>query len=207
MYTYKSCGMHDHFSHYRENLPGHFKFKEYCPRVFRDLRKRFVMDDIEYMVWVCVVAIVDLHMYMYTHLYTSLCRPHWLSSHLAQRRIQAGVEPSFLWAMIAGLSLSPSQVRRLLFFIRSCSRIMQWVFVSMHVYFNCANQLLHTCMYVHTVHGLYVSKRNFLQSFHSNSAIYIHNKMEQKSTHQRQLNKCTRVTCVWHACNMRVHVV
>ena len=34
----------------RENLPGHFKFKEYCPRVFHDLRKRFGMDDLEYMV-------------------------------------------------------------------------------------------------------------------------------------------------------------
>lgn len=34
----------------RENLPGHFKFKEYCPRVFHDLRKRFRIDDLEYMV-------------------------------------------------------------------------------------------------------------------------------------------------------------
>ena len=36
--------------HDRENLPGHFKFKEYCPRVFHDLRKRFEVDDIDYMV-------------------------------------------------------------------------------------------------------------------------------------------------------------
>ena len=35
---------------FRENLPGHFKFKEYCPRVFHDLRKRFGFDDVEYMV-------------------------------------------------------------------------------------------------------------------------------------------------------------
>ncbi|XP_064402336.1 phosphatidylinositol 5-phosphate 4-kinase type-2 beta-like [Halichondria panicea] len=33
----------------KENLPGHFKFKEYCPRVFHDLRKRFGYDDVEYM--------------------------------------------------------------------------------------------------------------------------------------------------------------
>ena len=33
----------------RENLPGHFKFKEYCPRVFHNLRKRFGLDDVEYM--------------------------------------------------------------------------------------------------------------------------------------------------------------
>lgn len=35
---------------FRENLPGHFKFKEYCPRVFHNLRKRFGVDDLEYMV-------------------------------------------------------------------------------------------------------------------------------------------------------------
>lgn len=34
----------------RENLPGHFKFKEYCPRVFHNLRKRFGVDDLDYMV-------------------------------------------------------------------------------------------------------------------------------------------------------------
>ncbi|KAK3717531.1 hypothetical protein QZH41_013791, partial [Actinostola sp. cb2023] len=30
---------------YRENLPSHFKFKEYCPIVFRHLRERFGVDD------------------------------------------------------------------------------------------------------------------------------------------------------------------
>ena len=34
----------------RDNLPGHFKVKEYCPLVFRDLRRRFLIDDIEYKV-------------------------------------------------------------------------------------------------------------------------------------------------------------
>lgn len=35
--------------HYnKEYLPGHFKVKEYCPLVFRDLRKRFCVDDTEY---------------------------------------------------------------------------------------------------------------------------------------------------------------
>ncbi|CAI8016720.1 Phosphatidylinositol 5-phosphate 4-kinase type-2 alpha [Geodia barretti] len=33
----------------KENLPGHFKFKEYCPRVFHDLRKRFSVDDSDFM--------------------------------------------------------------------------------------------------------------------------------------------------------------
>ncbi|TSU50026.1 Phosphatidylinositol 5-phosphate 4-kinase type-2 gamma [Bagarius yarrelli] len=32
----------------RENLPGHFKFKEYCPQVFRNLRERFGIEDQDY---------------------------------------------------------------------------------------------------------------------------------------------------------------
>ncbi|XP_069509698.1 phosphatidylinositol 5-phosphate 4-kinase type-2 gamma [Ambystoma mexicanum] len=34
----------------RENLPSHFKFKEYCPQVFRNLRERFGIDDVDYQV-------------------------------------------------------------------------------------------------------------------------------------------------------------
>ncbi|NWW77725.1 PI42C kinase, partial [Climacteris rufus] len=34
----------------RENLPSHFKFKEYCPQVFRNLRERFGVDDQDYQV-------------------------------------------------------------------------------------------------------------------------------------------------------------
>uniref|UniRef100_A0AAY4CVK3 Phosphatidylinositol 5-phosphate 4-kinase type-2 gamma n=1 Tax=Denticeps clupeoides TaxID=299321 RepID=A0AAY4CVK3_9TELE len=32
----------------KENLPGHFKFKEYCPQVFRNLRERFGIEDLNY---------------------------------------------------------------------------------------------------------------------------------------------------------------
>ncbi|XP_017306212.1 phosphatidylinositol 5-phosphate 4-kinase type-2 gamma [Ictalurus punctatus] len=32
----------------KENLPGHFKFKEYCPQVFRNLRERFGIEDQDY---------------------------------------------------------------------------------------------------------------------------------------------------------------
>ncbi|XP_018424964.1 PREDICTED: phosphatidylinositol 5-phosphate 4-kinase type-2 gamma isoform X3 [Nanorana parkeri] len=32
----------------RENLPSHFKFKDYCPQVFRNLRERFGIDDQDY---------------------------------------------------------------------------------------------------------------------------------------------------------------
>uniref|UniRef100_A0AAR2KY65 Phosphatidylinositol 5-phosphate 4-kinase type-2 alpha n=1 Tax=Pygocentrus nattereri TaxID=42514 RepID=A0AAR2KY65_PYGNA len=32
----------------KENMPSHFKFKEYCPLVFRNLRERFAIDDQEY---------------------------------------------------------------------------------------------------------------------------------------------------------------
>lgn len=34
----------------RENLPSRFKFKEYCPMVFRNLRERFGIDDQDYQV-------------------------------------------------------------------------------------------------------------------------------------------------------------
>ncbi|CAJ0940323.1 unnamed protein product [Ranitomeya imitator] len=34
----------------KENLPSHFKFKEYCPQVFRNLRERFGIDDIDYQI-------------------------------------------------------------------------------------------------------------------------------------------------------------
>ncbi|XP_013388699.1 phosphatidylinositol 5-phosphate 4-kinase type-2 alpha isoform X2 [Lingula anatina] len=33
----------------KENMPSHFKVKEYCPLVFRNLRERFGVDDIDYM--------------------------------------------------------------------------------------------------------------------------------------------------------------
>lgn len=29
-------------------MPSHFKFKEYCPMVFKNLRERFNIDDVEY---------------------------------------------------------------------------------------------------------------------------------------------------------------
>ncbi|XP_069762443.1 phosphatidylinositol 5-phosphate 4-kinase type-2 gamma-like isoform X2 [Narcine bancroftii] len=34
----------------KENLPSNFKFKEYCPQVFRNLRERFGVDDIDYQI-------------------------------------------------------------------------------------------------------------------------------------------------------------
>ncbi|ESN98521.1 hypothetical protein HELRODRAFT_84464 [Helobdella robusta] len=33
----------------KENMPSHFKFKEYCPNVFRNLRERFNVDDDTYL--------------------------------------------------------------------------------------------------------------------------------------------------------------
>ncbi|XP_043785196.1 phosphatidylinositol 5-phosphate 4-kinase type-2 beta isoform X1 [Apis laboriosa] len=32
----------------KENMPSHFTFKEYCPLVFRNLRERFGIDDLDY---------------------------------------------------------------------------------------------------------------------------------------------------------------
>lgn len=38
------------FSVCRENMPSHFKVKEYCPLVFRNIRERFSISDDEFMV-------------------------------------------------------------------------------------------------------------------------------------------------------------
>jgi len=38
----------DNHLYNKENMPSHFKIKEYCPLVFRDLRERFGIDDIDY---------------------------------------------------------------------------------------------------------------------------------------------------------------
>uniref|UniRef100_A0A8C4Q6A6 Phosphatidylinositol-5-phosphate 4-kinase type 2 alpha n=1 Tax=Eptatretus burgeri TaxID=7764 RepID=A0A8C4Q6A6_EPTBU len=37
----------------KENMPSHFKLKEYCPLVFRNLRERFCIDDLDYQVCGC----------------------------------------------------------------------------------------------------------------------------------------------------------
>ena len=54
---------HGAFLH-RENFPSHFKFKEYCPLVFKQLRERFGVDDSQYVVsivsWYCILSYYDL---------------------------------------------------------------------------------------------------------------------------------------------------
>jgi len=44
----------------RENLPSHFRFKEYCPVVFRKLRERFGINDEDYLVTMHSVNAVDV---------------------------------------------------------------------------------------------------------------------------------------------------
>jgi len=39
----------DNQSFNKENLPSHFKVKEYCPLVFRNLRERFGIDDMDFL--------------------------------------------------------------------------------------------------------------------------------------------------------------
>ncbi|TRY97800.1 hypothetical protein DNTS_008291 [Danionella cerebrum] len=41
--------VNNHFVN-KENLPGHFKFKEYCPLVFRNLRERFGVEHQDYQI-------------------------------------------------------------------------------------------------------------------------------------------------------------
>uniref|UniRef100_V9KBD6 Phosphatidylinositol 5-phosphate 4-kinase type-2 alpha n=1 Tax=Callorhinchus milii TaxID=7868 RepID=V9KBD6_CALMI len=42
--AYSKIKMDNHLFN-KENMPSHFKFKEYCPMVFRNLRERFGIDD------------------------------------------------------------------------------------------------------------------------------------------------------------------
>ena len=42
------------FTFCRENLPSHFKYKEYCPVVFRKLRERFGITEKDYLVITCL---------------------------------------------------------------------------------------------------------------------------------------------------------
>ena len=42
---------------FREKFPSHFKFKEYCPLVFRKLREDFNIDDQAYAVSTYVLVI------------------------------------------------------------------------------------------------------------------------------------------------------
>lgn len=48
--TWHDMTIHEHVFLHRENFPSHFKFKEYCPLVFRQLRERFGIDDNQYAV-------------------------------------------------------------------------------------------------------------------------------------------------------------
>jgi len=43
----------------KENMPSHFKFKEYCPNVFRNLREKFGIDEDSYLRSLCKYAPVD----------------------------------------------------------------------------------------------------------------------------------------------------
>ncbi|CAB4063533.1 E2.3.3.10 [Lepeophtheirus salmonis] len=43
----------DNHAFNKENLPSHFKVKEYCPLVFRNLRERFGIDDAAYLKSLC----------------------------------------------------------------------------------------------------------------------------------------------------------
>ena len=46
-------------------MPSHFKVKEYCPIVFRNLRERFGIDDQDYMVGVDFEAELIMVFYIF----------------------------------------------------------------------------------------------------------------------------------------------
>ncbi len=41
-------------------MPSHFKFKDYCPHVFRNLREQFGIDQNEYLVGVLCGELLEL---------------------------------------------------------------------------------------------------------------------------------------------------
>lgn len=45
-------------------MPSHFKFKEYCPLVFRNLRERFGIDDQDFLVRKAHIATLLSHLYL-----------------------------------------------------------------------------------------------------------------------------------------------
>lgn len=49
--------------YFREKFPSHFKFKEYCPLVFRHLRERFNVDDQEFAVSTVLVTVYIVYIY------------------------------------------------------------------------------------------------------------------------------------------------
>lgn len=61
--------------HFRENMPSHFKFKEYCPMVFRNLRERFGIDDQDFQ----VSCFCNLLPSQFCHTFGSENRAHFLS--------------------------------------------------------------------------------------------------------------------------------
>lgn len=40
----------DYHSFNKDNMPSHFKIKDYCPNVFRNIREQFGVDQYEYLV-------------------------------------------------------------------------------------------------------------------------------------------------------------
>jgi hypothetical protein len=75
----------------RENLPSRFKFKEYCPMVFRNLRERFGIDDQDYQVQAVLAKLKDL------------------SGEEGCQEATAQVERKKCWLSLCCISLQPYQ--------------------------------------------------------------------------------------------------
>ena len=51
----------------RENLPSHFKIKEYCPLVFRRLREIFGINDRDYVVSSSFTILITIRIFIKFH--------------------------------------------------------------------------------------------------------------------------------------------
>ncbi|XP_072775636.1 phosphatidylinositol 5-phosphate 4-kinase type-2 gamma isoform X3 [Taeniopygia guttata] len=84
----------------RENLPSHFKFKEYCPQVFRNLRERFGVDDQDYQE-LSSEDVADVHgLLARYHQYVVQCHGHTLLPRfLGMYRVSVDSEDTYLLVM------------------------------------------------------------------------------------------------------------
>lgn len=95
----------------RENMPSHFKFKEYCPLVFRNLRERFGIDDQDFLVRKMLLAdwtsrvftcmlVLCLLLFPVFPLYP--CRLSWQCSEVTVSQFSAAVLLTYLHYSPAG---------------------------------------------------------------------------------------------------------
>uniref|UniRef100_A0A3B4BDL8 PIPK domain-containing protein n=1 Tax=Periophthalmus magnuspinnatus TaxID=409849 RepID=A0A3B4BDL8_9GOBI len=91
----------------KENLPGQFKFKEYCPQVFRNLREHFGIEDQDFQQVKARPVFADLH-FSQTHFHRAGGRSE--PAHLARvyQEIQGTTEKLFYTSTVLTITFGRS---------------------------------------------------------------------------------------------------